>query len=464
VFELTELLKATNGILTAKGKAAGLKGISIDSRNIGKDEVFFAIKGNNFDGHDFIPEAIRKGAKAVIFHSDKWSKDKLAKTVSLIRVKDTTKALGDLARFHRNKFDIPVIVVTGSNGKTTTKEMIASVLSAGSKVLKNEGTKNNHIGLPLTLLKLNESYDFVVLEAGSNHPGEIEYLAGVSLANICVITNIGPSHLEFFGNLKGVFKEKYALTKYLKDPFIAVFNADDEFLKQEVASKAGKPLIFGFGLKSKADFCASRAKTGGGKTEFFVNAKYRFTLETIGYYNIYNALAAIAIGRIFGRNYKAIAESLSHFDFPKSRLKVFSLDNVKFIDDTYNSNPLSLNHALDALGRYKTFGRKIFVMGDMLELGGVSRELHREAGMRVAKVCDAFIAVGRFSKETAAGASSFGLDQKNIFTCKTSEEARKILFEKLSPKSADIVLIKGSRLLRMEEILVAGKTAKRNAV
>ncbi|MCM8789841.1 MAG: UDP-N-acetylmuramoyl-tripeptide--D-alanyl-D-alanine ligase [Candidatus Omnitrophica bacterium] len=453
MLKLPELLKATKGISKNEGDSVNFKGVSIDSRTVKSGEIFLAIKGENFDGHNFISDAVKKGAKAIIFDSDKCAVKKLPRTVSLIKVENTTKALGDIARSHREKFSIPVIVVTGSNGKTTTKEMIASILSLKAKVLKNEGTKNNHIGLPLTLLKLNKSFGFVVLEAGSNHPGEIAYLAGISLPNIGIITNIGPSHLKFFVDVAGVFKEKYSLTKYLKEPYIAILNADDRFLRRKVEIGRKKPVVFGFGLNSKTDFFAGDAKVQEGKTEFTLNKKYRFTLKTIGYYNIYNALSAIAVGRIFGLDYKAMRNRLSNFNFPKSRLRVLKRHNTTFIDDTYNSNPLSLTSALDALDNFKTPGRKIFVMGDMLELGRMSRSFHQKAGMRVAKSCDCLITVGKFSRHTADRAKTCGLSPKNIFSCENSQQARQILFDILSPIQLDVVLIKGSRLLKMEEVL-----------
>jgi UDP-N-acetylmuramoyl-tripeptide--D-alanyl-D-alanine ligase len=446
-----ELLKATQGRLIRGDKDSLALGISIDSRTINPGEAFIAIKGNNFDGHDYIYEAIKKGAGTVIVQSSKF-KVQSSKGVSLILVKDTIRALGDIARYQRNKIKIPLIAVTGSNGKTTTKEMIAWLLSKKLKVLKNEGTKNNHIGLPLTLLKLKSSYDIAVVELGTNHPGELQYLAKIALPNIGVITNIGPSHLEFFSGLNGVFREKYSLIRHLLLPNIAVLNADDRLLRKEINKRIKKPFILGFGVKSRSDFFALDIKVSDRYIEFMANRKERITLNTLGAYNIYNALAALTVARIFGLAYKDIAQAFSNFDFPCGRLKLIELNNIRFIDDTYNSNPSSLKQALCTLESLKTRGRKIFVMGDMLELGERKELFHRHAGRLAARVCDSLITVGKLSKFAARQAESFGLSEKNIFACESSQEARDFLFNKISLKPEDIILVKGSRSMKMEEI------------
>lgn len=450
MFKVTEILKATKGNLIHGNKDTIVKGISIDSRTIKSQEAFFAIKGNNFDGHDFVEEAVRKKAKAVIVQSSVAPYRASSEKVPFIKVKDTIRALGDLARFHRRKFDMPIIVVTGSNGKTTAKEMIAWVLSKKFKVLKNEGTKNNQIGLPLALLSLDKSYDFAVLEAGTNHPGEIEYLAKIAQPNIGIITNIGHAHLEFLKNLRGVFKEKRTLMNYLKQPYIMILNADDDLLKKELVKKIKKPAIFSFGIKRKADFIASDIKVLNRKIKFAVNKKYEFTLKTFGYYNVYNALVAISLARILGMEYNDIASGLSDFEFPQGRLYLIELNSIKFIDDSYNSNPISLQQALDALNNFRIKGRKILVMGDMLELGNDKELFHMQAGQKVARVCDAFIAVGKLSQKTAQTARSLGFE--NIFSCENPNQARDILFNKIVPNSNDLVLVKGSRRMKMEEV------------
>jgi len=450
VFKIDELLKATKGKLIGGPRNYRITALSIDSRVIKKHEAFIAIRGNNFDGHDFIDEAIEKGASCII--KEIGSKECKSSSVPFIEVKNTVKALGDIARFQRQKFNIPVIAVTGSNGKTTVKEMIAWVLSKKFNVLKNEGTKNNQIGLPLTLLKLKSKHDAVVLEVGTNHFGEVQYLTEICLPNIGVITNIGPSHLEFLHNLKGVLNEKYKLIENLKSPYIAILNADDGLLRRKVVKRIRKPFTLGFGIKNKADFSATVDKIYGGGLEFLVNLQHKFILKTLGCHNIYNALVAVTLGRIFSMEYKEIALRLASFEFPAGRLKLIRLDKIKFIDDTYNSNPLSLKQALDVLGRFNTYGRKILVMGDMLELGSRKSAFHFQAGRQAAKICDALITVGKLSKLAADAARECGFDIRNIFTCESCRDAQDILFNKISPREDDIVLVKGSRAMKMEEI------------
>ncbi len=450
MLEFNEIIKATRGRLARGARGLHLEGISMDTRTIKPGECFIAIKGDNFDGHDFIGEAVKKGSACIIKEA-RGERPRPAKA-ACIEVKDTIRSLGDLARFQRRKYGIPVIAVTGSNGKTTTKEMIAGVLSAKYKVLKNEGTKNNHIGLPLTLLKLDSSFELAVLEIGANHFGEVNYLADICEPNVGVITNIGAAHLEYFHDLKGVFKEKRTLLSLLKVPYLAVLNSDDRFLKRELSAGRGKNFSLGFGMKSKSEFLASGARLRGQVLEFLVNAKYSFTLKTAGCYNIYNALAAVALGRVFGMGYLDISSQLSAFEFPLGRLKLIKFKKISFIDDTYNANPASLQQALEVLSGFKVKGRKILVMGDMRELGKQGHFLHRQAGQQVAKICDVFIAVGDLAKLAASSAVYAGMPKKDIFTCTSSREAGVILHKKITVGSGDIILVKGSRTMKMEEV------------
>ncbi|MBU4346137.1 MAG: UDP-N-acetylmuramoyl-tripeptide--D-alanyl-D-alanine ligase [Candidatus Omnitrophica bacterium] len=451
MFKVDELLEATGGKLIQGRGDIIARGISIDSRTIKPQEAFIAIKGVNLDGHGFIAEAIKKRAACIIASCQQGALQK-QKNVTFIEAQDTIKALGDIAGYQRRKFNIPVIAISGSNGKTTTKEMIAWILSKKFNVLKNEGTKNNHIGLPLALLNLRPEHDIAVLELGTNHFGEIDYLGAICQPNIGIITNIGPVHLEYFHNLEGVFREKYRLIENLKKPYIAILNADSGPLRKQTARKIKKPIIFGFAIKHKCDFSATDIKIFNTKIEFLAGLKYRFTLKTLGYYNIYNALAAVAVARIFGIEYKDIKSRLVTFNFPQGRLKVIKLNKVRFIDDTYNSNPVSLGQALNTLNNFRTKGKKILVMGDMLELGNYKKLFHCQAGRRAAGVCDALITVGKLSKMAAQTAQSCGLDVKNIFICDSVQEAANILFNKIVPEEDDIVLVKGSRLMRMEEV------------
>ncbi len=484
MFRLAEVVKAVGGKLFSGDTQLRISGVCIDSRTIKHGQLFVAIKGNRFDGHDFIREAVKKGAKAVIgsVHSPQST---VHRKIPYIRVSDTRRALGDLARFHRQRFNIPVIAITGSNGKTTTKDMVAWILSSRIKVLKNEGTQNNDIGVPLTLLKLDISHDAVVLELGTNHFGEIAYLSGIVQPNFGVIINIGPAHLENLRNLSGVYKEKTALLKNLKLPRIAVLNADDYWLKK--LRNNNRAIVISYAIRTQSDFNAVQIRltppflqegVGAGKEragfiEFCVNPALtysksallgrkgkkksifgqRIRLNTVGCYNVYNALAAIAVSRLLGCSYSSISRRLATFVFPSGRLRLVKSKGITFIDDSYNANPVSFEEALGALSKFSAKGRRILVMGDMLELGKSARMFHRRIGNRVARICDAFIGVGNLSKLTAEEARRSGMDKGRIFTCENSAQARDLLFRNLRPYPRDLILVKGSRLMKMEEVL-----------
>lgn len=448
---VSELVKATKGILVCGNKDTVTGSISIDSRSVAPGDTFLAIKGDSFDGHDYIAQAVARGAACVIKSATCIRHRK--ELYPVIEVKDTVKALGEIARYNRRKASIPVVAITGSSGKTTAKEMVAAVLSKKYRCLKNEGTKNNHIGLPLTLSQVSREYDIAVLEIGTNHFGEVGYLADICEPNVGVIANIGPAHLEQFGSLEGVFKEKYTLIEKLQKPAIAVLNTDDNFLRARIMKKVKKPFTVSFGIQTPSDIYATDVKYHGGRLEFCVNSRFTCSLNTLGYHHLYNALIAVSIGRIFGVPHEDIAAALSAFEFPKGRFRVVEINNVTYIDDTYNANPLSLTQALNALGNYGAQGRKVFVMGDMLELGKYKESYHFEAGQKVAQTCDIFIAVGTLAKLAADACRNNGFVAENIFICDTSSQAREILRDTVIPRREDIVLVKGSRSMKMEEVL-----------
>jgi UDP-N-acetylmuramoyl-tripeptide--D-alanyl-D-alanine ligase len=451
MFKINEIIEATGGRLLRCNKDDSIRKVSIDSREVKKGDLFIAIKGNNFNGHDFIAEALKNGASCIMMERSSPKKHSEKTKAAIIEVNDTVRALGDIASFRRKKNNPIIIAVTGSNGKTTAKDMIAWVLSDKYKVLKNEGTRNNHIGLPMALLNLEPKDDCAVLELGTNHPGEIGYLAGIAQPNIGLITNIGPSHLEYLKDLSGVLKEKSSLLRYLQKPGIVILNYDDNLLRM-MAKNFKKKAVFGFAIKAKGDFSARLIKGISTRVNFRVNNKCDLSLKSIGYFNVYNALAALSLGRIMGLDYKDIARRLSGFNFPQGRLNLLELGRARFIDDTYNSNPLSLRAALEALACLRVKGRKILVMGDMLELGASSRFYHRRLGREVSKVCDVFISVGELSKAASSAAKASRMRARDIFHCQDIPRAKDILFNRLSLNSDDIVLVKGSRSMKMEEV------------
>jgi UDP-N-acetylmuramoyl-tripeptide--D-alanyl-D-alanine ligase len=451
MFKINEIVQATKGQLIQGNQSGKVTGISTDSRKIKATEAFLTLIGRNFDGHDFIAGVLKRKVGCIIV--EKKPGFRLPENVAVIQVKDTTLALGDIARFQRQKIGLPVVAVTGSNGKTTTKEMISWVISAQSQVLKNEGTKNNQVGLPQTLIGLSKNDDYAVVEIGTNHFGEVDYLSKIARANIGVITNIGHSHLEFLKNLKGVAKEKMALFSNLVSPGIGIFNADDKLLRDSLSRKFRKQNIFSFGVKEKCDFRASDIKLNNGKVEFKVNSKFRFELSSPGQYNVYNALGAIAVGRVLGMSYQVIRARLAAFKFPKGRLNPVRLRGLNFIDDTYNSNPLSLGRAMEALASLPCKGRKILVMGDMLELGKQKELLHRQIAWSITNSCDLLVAVGNLARITASSCRKNGFGAKQVFCCASSSEARDLLFKKIRLNARDLVLVKGSRSMKMEEVL-----------
>jgi len=448
MFDIGDILKATGGSLqfTVYGSQdkRPISGVSIDSRTIKKDEIFVAIKGKKFDGHEFVREAVKKGAAGAVVDRDI---EKTPRRIAVIRVGETIKALGDIARFHRSRFDIPVIGITGSNGKTTVKEMFSFILQKRYNILKSKGTENNHIGVPLTLLRLRKVHSAVVIEMGANHHGEIDRLAEIVKPAIGLITNIGSSHLEFFKDELGVLKAKSELVRKLPREGVVILNGDDKLLLR--IKPRCKKITFGF--RAGNDYRATDIKIDN-KTSFLLNNTYRFKLKTLGWHNLYNALAAIAAARHMGVAMLDVKNALLNFKVPSMRTEFKTIRGINIIDDAYNSNPLSLKCAIDALSKLKTRGRRILVSGDMLELGDKSRLLHTLAGRLIAgSSIDTFIGVGKFSQFAVDAAGSAGMARCRLWLCPGVKEASGVL--RSIARRGDAVLVKGSRGMRMERII-----------
>lgn len=453
MWSIREILQATAGQLAAGNPDEDIAGVSIDSRTIKEGDIFICIRGERFDGHDFIPQAIKNGAAAICFCRDKAVVLGSKIRCSCIAVGNTLTALSSLAYYHRKRFSIPVIGITGSNGKTTAKEMLASLLSSRYKVLKNEGTQNNIIGLSLTLLRLDTSHEIAVLELGTNHFGELRELCRIAAPTVGLITNIGPAHLEFFGDEKGVLREKWELIEGLAFPRIGILNADDILLKEKLSCAAGVS-FFTFGLANKADFTARRILQKDRKTSFFIK-NYPIELKTVSRVNLYNALSAYAAARIFGIDANDIMNKLKQFRFPKARFERKRINGFYVIDDAYNANPASFYNAIDAFNNLRTRGRKIAIIGDMLELGQKSCELHRQVGRALGESgIDMLIGVGRLSHIACDAALAGGLNHKVIYKRDTTDQVRDIVPSLL--KKGDFVLLKGSRAMRLEEVFNKG--------
>ncbi|MBI3602276.1 MAG: UDP-N-acetylmuramoyl-tripeptide--D-alanyl-D-alanine ligase [Candidatus Omnitrophica bacterium] len=426
MFTIDELIKATQGRLVQGPAKGSVRSACIDSRLIKKDQLFIAIKGDIFDGHDFITDVVAKGVRVLLVHKP------VAMTnpgVSVIAVHDTTRALGHLARFHRLRFKVPVIALTGSAGKTTTKEMITGVLNKKYRVLKNEGTQNNHIGVPMTLLRLRPSHEIVVLECGTNQPGDIAWLADITRPTVVLFTNIGESHLEKLKNKQGVLREKWNLTKFMDRKGAVIFNQDDPLLRKTVERFDGRLIAFSLHNKIKQ------------KLPFRFSSSNRCS----------NALAAYVCGRLFHVPHIDIYKTLDSFKFPSGREEVIHLKDRWLINDTYNANPVSMRSAIEMLNDFATPHQRIMVAADMLELGSQSRKLHESIGSVIAQSkINVLITVGHLARHMALQVKKEAR-QLLVFTYNDIESAAKELIKIFVP--GDVVLIKGSRDMRMERLV-----------
>lgn len=455
---VSEILEAVGGRFLTGNPKEIFDGVSIDSRNISADNLFVAIKGEKYDGHLFINDVLKKGGKGFLVseaHIEAVAfENPGAPGVVFIGVEDTIKALGDMASFNRKRSHVQVIGITGSNGKTTTKKMIAAVVGRSFSTLSSHGNFNNHIGLPLTLLKLNPGHRCAVLEMGANHPGEIAYLTRICRPDIAVVTNVGPAHLEGFGSLEGVVSAKGELLEHMAPDGVAILNAED----QRVVSMAGRApgQVLYYGISKKAHVQASNIVQQEGKTSFRLQMpghQLDICIQVPGSFMVLNALAAACVGYYIGLEASEIKEALEKdFKPAPARLNIFETqDGIRIIDDTYNANPVSMAAALEVLNSLKGQHRGIFVAGDMLELGKHAPDLHKKIGeMAAHSKISRLYAAGVHAEKVMEGAKAGGMATKNIFLG-TKEEILSELKNQL--RSGDWVLLKGSRGMGMEQIV-----------
>lgn len=450
--KIRAIVRATKGVLAAgdPSRDIDLRRIASDTRTFRRGDVFLAISGKNFDGNAFTEEAFRKGASGAIV----TRACAVPPGTFLIIVRDAVKALQDIASCHRSRFSLPVIAVTGSNGKTTVKEMIAAVLSPRYTVLRNEGTKNNHIGVPQTLLRLTREHTACVLELGTNHHGEIRALARIVRPTVAVITNIGPSHLEFLKDLAGVAREKKQICSSFdrRARPVAVVNGDDPFL---ATMRGGRYTVrtFGFGAGNdiRGRIVYRKRSRGSAMTRFSVNEKMTFETGLLGDHAVGNALAAIAVGLHCRVAPAAMRRALLRFRPAAMRLDLARVRGFRVINDSYNSNPLSMARALDVVREFPASARWV-VSADMLELGGRGRGFHRDIGLLAARSgIDGLITYGALSRHTLAGARAGGMPDGALWHCASHDEIVRLL--KKFVRAGDVVLLKGSRSMRMEEVL-----------
>ncbi|MBN2413121.1 UDP-N-acetylmuramoyl-tripeptide--D-alanyl-D-alanine ligase [candidate division KSB1 bacterium] len=454
ILNIPELLNI--GHCRAKWKGAvpppgkPIAGVSTDSRHVKAGELFVAIVGEKFDGHDFIGQVVEKKVLASVVNESWYAKHKNRFSQAFfIVVPDTLVAYQEFAGYYRNKFDIPVIAVTGSAGKTTCKDLITNVLKQKYNVLKNIKSFNNHIGVPATLFDLRPEHEILVTELGTNHTGELERLSYLVRPSACLITNIGYAHLEFFKNLDGVAKAKMEIFSSIQEEGIAFYNADDKVLRTTKFPVANQ---YSYGIDNPADVSGRIVGCDEHACYTFTVMDKQVHLQLPGRHNVYNALAASAVGNRYMLSADEIKRGLENATAGEKRMQVINVHNLKIINDTYNANPGSCYAALNTLSdmQVRGKGRRIAVLGDMLELGDFSKPEHE----KLAKVASQFKinALFLYGNETRAAiqaAQKLSFEQAEHFETKNTLQDRLAAYL----QDDDIVLVKGSRSMRMETVV-----------
>ncbi len=462
MFKLEEIVRATRGTVIGKGEGE-IRGISTDSRTVSADQLFIALKGERFNGHDFIQAAAGRGARFFLVEAGFHPDTTVPPGVVIITVTDTLRALGDLATFHRSRFPLPIVAVTGSNGKTTTKEMLALILASAGPGLKTRGNLNNLIGLPQMLFQLNENHRWAVLEMGMSELGEIDRLAEIAKPDIGIITNAFPAHLETLGTVEAVARAKGELFLRLTEGGYAVYNADDPLISLAPSPDLVKRVSFGLG---RADVSAETIQCHGRKGQSFSlslpSGSEKVTFKAFGLHNVYNALAAAAAAFAMGIPPKAIREGLEAFLPYDKRFSLEELGSVTLIDDSYNANPASMRAALLTLRDIREQNRGIAVLGDMLELGAGGADAHLELGRLAASCVDRLYVMGEMAAEVVRGAISGGLSSSAVVAARNHAELLADLLG--STNYGDYILIKGSRGMRMEAVAEGIRNAQNSFV
>lgn len=451
-----EVRQATAGRLRAGDEAVRFPEVSTDSRTLQAGDLFLALEGRNFDGHQFVSEAFERGARGAVVRGGVWAGTP-PKGGVVIEVSDTLRALGDLGRFWRGRHPVPVVAVTGSNGKTTTKEMIAAILGQVHRVLKSEGNLNNLVGLPLALLRLEPGHTAAVVELGTNAKGEIARLAEICQPTVGLITNIGAVHLEGLGSLQGVMEEKRALYRALPPHGVAVYNADDPGVVQAVSGVTSARLGFGVRLETDvtAEVVALTQETMQVILTLGQGQKVAVRLQVVGLHNVYNALAAAACALAVHTPPEAIRAGLEAFRPMAMRSQFVRLGHgITLLNDAYNANPASMEAALRTLGELRGGRRTIAVLGDMLELGEHAREAHRALGQKVRVMnVDLLFAVGAFAGVVGEAACALGMEAQRIVVGADCPAIWPALRQAV--RDEDLILVKGSRGIRMEQVVEA---------
>lgn len=446
------IVEATGGALLQGDPQTSFIGASTDSRTIREGELFFALHGERFNGHQFIADAVARGGRGVVV--EEYIQRIPDAAIPVIKVEDALQALGDVARFWRKQHPIPLVAVVGSNGKTTTKEMVARIVGKRYTVLKNPGNFNNLIGLPLSLLKMGPQDQVAVVEMGMNRRGEIRRLTYIAEPDLGILTNIGPVHLEGLESIEGVMEAKGELLEVMNEGKRLIFNADDPRVSK--LSKGFRGAKTSFGIRGPADWVATDIKTmEDGELSFQIEGpmgKIPISLKLMGGHQVYNALASAATASHLGLGAEEIRDGLEGFQPPPMRMELIIVGKgIKIINDAYNANPASMRSALHTLGQMRG-GRKVAVLGDMAELGGYAPQAHTEIGHVVReRGIDCLMIIGEFATSVAQGAREAGMAPTAIIIGKNHHELIRHLTRSL--QQGDWVLIKGSRIMKMEMIV-----------
>jgi UDP-N-acetylmuramoyl-tripeptide--D-alanyl-D-alanine ligase len=445
IFQIAEFAGAA--VLSGDGKIS-IDKISTDSRTLKRGELFVALRGETFDAHNFVESAAKGGAAGAIVHSN-WM-GKIPANFALIRTEDTLQAYQNLAANYRNSLSLNVVAITGSNGKTSTKDFTAAVLGRRFRVTKTQGNFNNHVGLPRTMLEATSQDEVAVWEIGMNHPGEVAVLAKLAAPDAAIITNVGVAHIEFMGSREAIAVEKGALAQAVGPEGTVILNADDPFSKSIAARTSAKVILAG---TTEGTVRASEITQSANGTDFTSREgahRCRAQLPMPGLHMVQNALLGVAAGRIFGLSLEDCAAGLAAAPLTKARLQIKEIHGVQFIDDSYNANPDSMKAALRTLVELDADGKRIAVLGEMRELGDESERSHCEVGETAAVLgVDHVIAIGNVAAAISNAAERAGLGNSRAVNSTT--EAAEILVKIAEP--GDLVLIKGSRAARTERVM-----------
>jgi len=458
----SEIAEITGGLLVKGPEELRVNEVTLDSRAIKRGDLFIPIKGEKFDGHEFITEALLKGACGFLTeHWDRKTEEHLGKYLQestvVVTVENSLSALQALAKHIRDKLAIEVIGITGSTGKTCTKDMVSNVLSQESNIVATAKNYNNEIGVPLTVLKADEKTQFLIVEMAMRGLGQIRELTEIVSPGVGLITNVGKTHFEFLGSEEKIAQAKSELVTAIPSDGVIILNADDEWTQK--LRELAEAQVVTYGLSDKSDVRAANIKTDAmGRPSFEIvdeGNSFSVSLGLPGRHNVYNALAAYVVASRLGVSRSSIKKGLETCACSEMRMQVFTTpDGITILNDAYNANPTSMKAALHTLSDMADQRRALAVLGDMLELGRLTEVAHFEIGELVSDLhIDLLITIGDKSKRIAEGALSKGMSSSAVFQCRTNEEAGQVLAGGLRP--GDVVLFKGSRAMELERVVSA---------